>query len=1142
MRMRVRLWLITAGTLLFFSLLAWLLGLVAGEALGDLVTRYRWAILSLGVVAAVAVHRFLSLRWKNRIRGEKAAARQDELAATFKAAKKRLSSSSKASEKSLRKLPAVLVLGPRGATKTTVVERSGLDIELLAGEPRRGEDVVPTEVANVWYASDAVVIEAGGPLLEDPEKWEALLSHAQPARWAAAFGLEGQAPRLALVCVPCDELLQPGAAETVPALARRIRDRLVEAAQALGIRLPVYVLFTRADALPYYEDFVRSLDRDEASRALGCTLPIVDPGDAPHADVEGARVDRYLGEFLHALTLKRREFLSRESDPAVMAGIYEFPRELAKLQDHLRRFLIEVCRPSPLGSSPFLRGFHFTGVRALVVDDDGPVEATPAPSSSAPAMGATAVFDASELQAAARQQAPARRSRRIPDWAFLKPFFQRVLFADDNARMTTTSGARVDVVRRGLLTAAALVGLVWSVGLVVSYRGNRALAQRVAAGVEVVEGHAFEAQVFPQVEDLERLDSLRAPLAETLDHRRNGRPLGLGWGLYRGDAVLDPGLDSWLEAFRASLGATARSQLYARLSGLPAEPSEAAQYGRTYNALKAYLIVTSDPDRSSTAFLPDAILEAWPEAGGLDDAGDELLEAQLTFFADVIRNRAPYAGTPDEAVVDSARTFLTSFESLDQFYPTILETAGAFGDEVRLAAAVPGASGVMEGDFVVPAHFTIEAWNYLHDLDVEEFFDSDSWVLGGRSNISPENRQELRDQVIDRYEREYADAWQRFLEESRVSAFGSAAIASSRLTILSGGNSPLFLALVAASRNADPLAEDIFQPLDTVAPNDPDAPLVGDWNREYADALQSLGMALDAVASGPDDPSALREAGSAVSRAEASVNNLARAFVGRDPEGAGRTAEAVTTLLSSPIRAARGLVNRIPLQGVNATGQDFCRDFRATLGGYPFDAGAQEVPLDNLNAALQPGESLLSSLLEELQGLVIKAGSRYQRQSGAAVRVTDEYLDFLSRANQLSESLFNASGELAVPFQLRPQVTGDLERVTVVAGTLRSSATREEPEVASFVWPQDVSDGARIEGTLGGRTVTLVDGGSGPWALFRLLGSAQWQEESPNRYRLTWRIPNQGVVLVADLRLSAQIPIFQPTFLQNLRCPSRLAR
>jgi type VI protein secretion system component VasK len=88
----------------------------------------------------------------------------------------------------------------------------------------------------------------------------------------------------------------------------------------------------------------------------------------------------------------------------------------------------------------------------------------------------------------------------------------------------------------------------------------------------------------------------------------------------------------------------------------------------------------------------------------------------------------------------------------------------------------------------------------------------------------------------------------------------------------------------------------------------------------------------------------------------------------------------------------------------------------------------------------------------------------------------------------------------------------------------------------------DSSGGARIEGTLGGRSVTLVDGGSGPWALFRMLGSAQWQEVSPSRYRLTWRIPNQGVVLVADLRLSAQIPIFQPSFLQNLRCPTPLAR
>jgi type VI secretion system protein ImpL len=1141
MRMRVRLWLLTVGTLVLFTLLAWLFGVVAGDALGEGVNRYRWAILGLGVVVTAAVYRFLSQRWKNRIRGEKAAARQDELAATFKSARARLRASSKATEKSLRKLPTLLVLGPRGATKTTVVERSGLDIELLAGEPRRGDDVVPTEVANLWYARDAVIVEAGGSLLDDAEKWEALLSHTQPARWAAAFGLERQAPRLALVCVSCDELLQPGAAETVPALARRIRERLIEAAQALGVRLPVYVLFTRADVLPYYDDFVRSLTREEAAQALGCTLPIAPPGNAPHADVEGARVDRYLGELLHALSLKRREVLARESDPAIMAGVYEFPREVSKLQDHIRRFLVELCRPSPLGSSPFLRAFHFTGVRAVVADDDAAPAQAASPASE-PSLGATAVFSAEELRAAAERQARSRRSRRIPDWAFLKPFFQKVVFADENARVTTTSGARVDVVRRGLLTAVAVVGLVWAVGLVVSYRGNRALAHRVEDGVQLVREHDFRPQVFPQVEDLERLDALRAPLADVVEYRRTGRPLGLRWGLYRGDALLEPGLDAWLRAFRASLGRTARQQLYTRLSGLPSEPSQAAEYGRTYGALKAYLILTSHPERSSTAFLPDAVLDAWTEAGGLDDAGDDLLRDQLTFFADVIREDAPYAEPPDEAVVDSARTFLARFESIEQFYPTILETAANYGTEVRLAASVPGATGLMEGEYVVPAHFTIEAWNYLHDLDVEEFFDAESWVLGGQSTISPENRQQLRAQVIARYDAEYADAWQRFLEETRVSAFGTAATASSRLATLSGGNSPLFLAMVTASRNADPLADGIFQPLDTVAPHAPDTPLVGDWNREYADALQGLGMAMDAVSTSPDDPAALQEAQSAAARAEAAVNNLARAFVGRDPDGAGRTAEAITALLNSPIGAARGLVNRIPLQGVNQTGRAFCQDFRATLAGYPFQAGGADLALDNLSAALQPGQSLLSSLEGELQGLVTKVGSRYQRQSGATVRITDDFLTFLSTANQLAESLFNGNGELAVPFQLRPQVTGDLERVTVVYGTLRSSATRTEPEVASLVWPRDSSGGARIEGTLGGRTVTLVDGGSGPWALFRLLGSAQWDEVSPGVYRLTWRIPNQGVVLEADLRLAAGIPLFQPGFLQNLRCPSPLAR
>ena len=53
--------------------------------------------------------------------------------------------------KTLDQVPLMYVLGDQGAAKTTLITRSGLDQELIAGAvPREGE-ATPTPVLNVWY-------------------------------------------------------------------------------------------------------------------------------------------------------------------------------------------------------------------------------------------------------------------------------------------------------------------------------------------------------------------------------------------------------------------------------------------------------------------------------------------------------------------------------------------------------------------------------------------------------------------------------------------------------------------------------------------------------------------------------------------------------------------------------------------------------------------------------------------------------------------------------------------------------------------------------------------------------------------------------------------------------------------------------
>ena len=91
-----------------------------------------------------------------------------------------------------------------------------------------------------------------------------------------------------------------------------------------------------------------------------------------------------------------------------MPAAYEFPREFRKLRTPLVQFLVELCRPSQLRPvSPFLRGFYFSGVRPVTVQET-PLEAAPTPQkTSQPATSATGVFQIPSFQQTPQPQAAA---------------------------------------------------------------------------------------------------------------------------------------------------------------------------------------------------------------------------------------------------------------------------------------------------------------------------------------------------------------------------------------------------------------------------------------------------------------------------------------------------------------------------------------------------------------------------------------------------------------------------------------------------------------------------------------------------------------------------------------------------------------
>jgi type VI secretion system protein ImpL len=268
-------------------------------------------------------------------------------------------------------LPALLVLGEAGSAKTSVILQCGLEPQLLAGHTVQNNIPIPTRTLNLWFTPPFIVAEAGAALLHEPPRWAHWVRKFAPSE-TQLLGKGTPPPRLALVCIDCEKYLAPGGAESLGESVNHWRARLRETAQLLGINLPVYVLFTRADRLQYFQDFVAPLTNDEAAQVFGAALPVAAYSANTYAEPENATVSAAFDSLLQGLADWRLTLLARKLDTPQVPPIYEFPREFKKLRSTLVPMLVDICRPGPhhaLSSRLLFHGSQASGGQRAAAGD-----------------------------------------------------------------------------------------------------------------------------------------------------------------------------------------------------------------------------------------------------------------------------------------------------------------------------------------------------------------------------------------------------------------------------------------------------------------------------------------------------------------------------------------------------------------------------------------------------------------------------------------------------------------------------------------------------------------------------------------------------------------------------------------------------
>lgn len=245
--------------------------------------------------------------------------------------------------------PWYLVLGGTGAGKTSLMAFSGLGFTSVGGVGRTGGlEIKPTTAFDWWRTEDSLFVDTPGRFLNDPKahpEWLNLLKLISTHRRNLA--LNG-----VLVCVPVGDLLRKGH-EAMNAEAQAIRDRLDELTLHCGAAVPLYLVFTKCDAIGGFKDFFANIVRQEKEQVMGATLPWPLAGDIPGTfTTEHQRLAEALG------TRRLMAMASARGDEA-QKKLFQFPIQFQALNRVLNDFVTSLLHAG-LRETATLRGFYFS--------------------------------------------------------------------------------------------------------------------------------------------------------------------------------------------------------------------------------------------------------------------------------------------------------------------------------------------------------------------------------------------------------------------------------------------------------------------------------------------------------------------------------------------------------------------------------------------------------------------------------------------------------------------------------------------------------------------------------------------------------------------------------------------------------------
>jgi type VI secretion system protein ImpL len=1068
----------------------------------------------------------------------------------------------------LYQLPWYILIGPPGSGKTTALVNSGLNFPLadkLGKDALRG--VGGTRNCDWWFTDEAVLIDTAG-------RYTTQDSHqaVDAAAWTGFLKLlKSTRPRQpingALIAISLAELAGMKEAER-QAHARTIKQRIRELHEELGIRFPIYVLFTKVDLSAGFVEFMDDLGKEERQQVWGFTFPL-DDGKSPEGPMGGFDAEfELLQERLYQRLLER---VHKEPDIDRRSLIFSFPTQMASLKHVAQEFLDQIFRPTRYEDRPLLRGVYFTS---------GTQEGTPIDRLMG-VMASTFGLDRKRLSAfsgTGRSYFLTRLLREV--------VFQEAGIVSRNRRVerrrVILGWASVSLATVAILGMAA----IWYY----SYLGNKQLIADFdsAIGAYQQQVAATGLQLNP-VQDA-RLDLILPPL-QTLrtmpagyEQRQAGVPLSLRFGLYQGDKL---GVEADA-AYRRALNGLFLPRLLFRL-----ESQLRANIGNpefVYQALKVYLMLGVQGP------LDKDLVEEWMAAdweAQFAGAAMQPVRDQLAGHLEVLLDQPLAEIGLDGNLVSNARRTLEQYPVAQRAYAMIKQTPLVRDLPVWRVADHIGPQGTQviarrTGDLSdgVPGFYTYQGFHNAFVPAVENIAPEiarDGWIMGPQSQISNDSATIARiaSDVISIYVNDYVDQWTRLLGDLTLVEITDKRHAATVFNILAGPTSPLKnllsdiareTKLTAPPETAAEGGSEVAQKLEQAGQQQLQMTLSskGRLGRLLGDLVRSDGSsggAAGPAAAPPEQrveerfkflhdyvtgtPAPIDEAIQALNTVYLALNNALNQFVpSTGPDTALQSAlqqlQAVAgrapASVGEQLAAAAGKVEQLDKGDYRS---DLNERYRADVAQYcsklvqnryPIyvDSGS-DVTLDDFARLFAPGGIIDGFFRANLMPIVDT--SRVPWRAQGDIPISSGALEQFRMAAAIRDALFASGSSPSARFEIMPLALDNAATQVLLEIDGQVVTYSHGPQVpVQMQWPGTGPKQVRLSFQPQSPTSTIIK--DGPWAFFRLINEGQMTSLGPERFQITFNAGGHSATF--EIRAGSVLNPFSLKELHRFRCPGSI--